>query len=213
MQLSTLQRLAGSALIAGSVLLAVYAIVFPALLPLDRMATDFTQGVLNPHWLWLASIAFAGVLLMMAGFAGLYSRLYATAGCTGLVGFVALQLAYLLQACKVTWEIFLYPVIAAHPTGIALLRDGILKHSEPFGLFRLGATATILVGTLLFCFTLIRAREFPKSGGIVLLTGALLYGLHLNTPSAIAGILIHSLGCLILGLRLFRPVATTTASA
>lgn len=213
MQLSTLQRLAGSALIAGSVLLAVYAIAFPALLPLDRMATDFTQGVLNPHWLWLASIAFAGVLLMMAGFAGIYSRLYATAGCTDLVGFIALQLAYLLQACKVTWEIFLYPVIAAHPSGIALLRDGILKHSEPFSLFRLGATVTILVGTLLFCFTLIRAREFPKSGGIVLLTGALLYGLHLNTPSAIAGILIHSLGCLILGLRLFRPVATTTASA
>ena len=213
MQLSTLQRLAGSALIAGSVLLAVYAIAFPALLPLDRMATDFADGVLNPHWLWLASIAFAGVLLMMAGFAGIYSRLYATAGCTDLVGFIALQLAYLLQACKVTWEIFLYPVIAAHPTGIALLRDGILKHSEPFGLFRLGATATILVGTLLFCFTLIRAREFPKSGGIVLLTGALLYGLHLNTPSAIAGILIHSLGCLILGLRLFRPVATTTTAA
>jgi len=212
MQLSTLQRLAGSALIGGSALLALYAIAFPVLLPLDRMATDFTQGVLNLHWLWLASVAFAGVLLMVAGFAGIYSRLYSTAGCTGLVGFVALQLAYLLQACKVTWEIFLYPVIAAHPTAVSLLRDRIIKQSELVGIFRLGATATILVGTLLFCFTLIRSREFPKSGGIVLLVGALLYGLHLNTPSAIAGILIHSLGCLILGLRLFRPVDATTVA-
>ena len=208
MQLSTLQRLAGSALIAGSVLLAVYAIAFPMLLPLDRMASDFAQVVLNPHWLWLAGVAFAGVLLMVAGFAGIYSRLYSTAGCTGLIGFVALELAYLLQACKVTWEIFLYPVIAAHPTALALLRDGIIKQSELVGLFRLGATATILVGTLLFCFTLIRSREFPKSGGIVLFAGALLYGLHLNTHTAIAGILIHSLGCLILGLRLFRPAVS-----
>jgi len=213
MQLSTLQRLAGSALIAGSVLLAVYAIAFPAILPLDRMATDFAQIVLTPHWLWLASIAFAAVLLMVAGFAGVYSRLYASAGCTGLVGFVALELAYLLQACKVTWELCLYPTIAAHPTGVTILRDGILKQSELVGLFRLAATGTILVGTLLFCFTLIRAREFPKSGGIVLLTVALLYGLHFNTPSAIAGILIHSLGCLILSLRLFRPVDTTAAAA
>lgn len=209
MQLTTLQRLAGSALITGSVLLALYAIAFPALLPMDRAAVDFTLLVLNPHWLWLAAIAFAGVLLMVAGFAGIYSRLYSTAGCTGLVGFIALELAYLLQACKVTWEIFLYPVIAGHPTAITLLRDGIIKHSSPFGIFQLGAMGSILVGTLLFCFTLIRAREFPKSGGIVLLTGALLYGLHLNTPTAIAGILIHSVGCLILGLRLFRPVTTT----
>jgi len=205
MRLSTLQRLSATALIAGSVLLAVYAIAFPALLPLDRMATDFAQLVLSPHWLWLAGIAFAGVLLMVAGFAGIYSRLYASAGWTGLIGFAGIELAYLLQACKVTWEIFLYPTIAAHPTAVTLLRDGIIKHSELVGGFRRGATLAILVGTVLFCFTLVRSHAFPKSGGIVLFAGALLYGLHLNTPSAIAGILIHSLGCLILGLRLFRP--------
>jgi hypothetical protein len=212
MRLSSLQRLAALALSAGSLLLALYAIAFPSLLPMDRAAVDFTLLVLSPHWLWLAGVAFAGVLLMIAGFAGVYSRLYATAGWTGLIGFVSLELAYLLQACKVTWEICLYPVIAAHPTGISLLRDGIIKQSELVGFFRLGATATILLGTLLFCFTLIRSREFPRIGGIVLLVGAFLYGLHFNTPSAIAGILIHSLGCLILALRLFRPVDTTAAA-
>ena len=70
MRLATIQRLAALALIAGSALLALYAIAFPALLPLDRMATDFTQVVLNPHWLWLAGVALAGVLLLAAGFAG-----------------------------------------------------------------------------------------------------------------------------------------------
>jgi hypothetical protein len=200
-----LQRLAGGALILGALLLATYATAFPLLLPLDKMETDFPQLVLSPHWLWLAGVALAGVLLLAAGFAGVYSRLYASAGWTGLFGFVFLELAYLLQAMSVSWEVFLFPVIARHTGSVALLRDKLIIQDGLVHAFELAAAATILVGTVLFCLALVRSRAFPRYAGVVVFVGALLYGLNLNFTAAVAGILIHTLGCLILALRLFRP--------
>jgi hypothetical protein len=213
MRLATIQRLAALALIAGSALLALYAIAFPALLPLDRMATDFTQVVLAPHWLWLAGVALAGVLLLAAGFAGVYSRLYSSAGWIGLLGFVFLELAYLLQAMMVSWEVFLYPVIARHSDSVALLRDELIVQDKLVHAFELAAVATILVGTVLFCLALVRSRAFPRYAGVVVFVGALLYGLNISFTAAVAGILIHTLGCLILALRLFRPATPADASA
>ena len=213
MRLLFLQRLAGSALIAGSVLLALYAIAFPILLPIDRMETDFAQLVLNPHWLWLAGVAFAGVLLLSAGFAGVYSRLYGSAGWIGLLGFVFLELAYLLQAMLVSWEVFLYPLIARHADSIALLRDKLIIQDELVHGFELATAAAILVGTVLFCLAIVRSRAFPRYAGVVVFVGALLYGLNLTMILAIAGILLHALGCLILALRLFRPAAPACGCA
>ncbi len=213
MRLLVLQRLAGGALTLGALLLATYATAFPVLLPLDQAESDFSQLVLNPHWLWLTGVAFAGVLLLAAGFAGVYSRLHASAGWTGLIGFVVLELAYLFQAMSVSWEGFLYPVIARHSGSIALLRDKLIIQDKLVHAFELTAAATILIGTVLFCLALVRSRDFPRYAGVVVFVGALLYGLNLNFTAAVAGILIHTLGCLLLALRLFRPPAPAGACA
>ncbi len=213
MRLLVLQRLAGSALLLGALLLAIYATAFPALLPIAQAETDFAQLVLNPPWLWLAGVAFAGVLLLAAGFAGVYSRLYASAGWTGLIGFVFLELAYLLQAMSVSWEVFLFPVIARHSGSVVLLRDNLIIQDKLVHAFELSAAATILVGTVLFCLALVRSRAFPRYAGVVVFVGALLYGLNLNFAAAVAGILIHTFGCLILALRLFRPPAPAGVGA
>lgn len=208
MQLLSIQRLAGGALILGALLLATYATAFPVLLPMDKMDSDFAQLVLSPHWLWLAGVALAGVLLLATGFAGVYSRLYGTAGWTGLIGFVFLELAYLLQAMMVSWEVFLYPLIARHSGSIALLRDKLIIQDRLVHGFELASAFTILIGTVLFCLTIVRSRCFPRYAGVLVFVGALLYGLNLSMTLAIAGILIHALGCLILALRLFRPAET-----
>lgn len=213
MHLLSLQRFAGGALILGALLLAIYATAFPILLPMDKMDSDFAQLVLSPHWLWLAGVALAGVLLLAAGFAGVYSRLYRTAGWTGLIGFVFLELAYLLQAMMVSWEVFLYPLIAQHSGSIALLRDKLIIQDRLFHAFELATASAILVGTVLFCFTIVRSRCFPRYAGVVVFVGALLYGLNLSMTLAIAGILLHALGCLILALRLFRPAEPSRACA
>jgi hypothetical protein len=157
-------------------------------------------------------MAFLGVMLMMSGFGAVYTRLCSQAGWTGLVGFVFVELAYLLQACKVTWELFLYPVIAQNEAAVVLFRAQILRQSVPVVAFRAGASLTILVGIVLFCLALVRSRAFPRSGGLLVFVGALIYaaGPRINVLFGVSGIFVFALGCLVLGLRLMRSDVTTT---
>lgn len=206
MNLTILQKCGGISLMAGALSLAVYSIAFSWLLPVKAMSEDFTVLILNPSWIWLASLAFLGVVLMIFGYVAVYSRLYSEAGFTGFFGFLFLETAYILQACKVTWEICLYPVIAQHPSAALLLREGIIRQDVLVGLFRSLATGTIFFGIVLFCLSLIRSREFPKLAGYFIFAGGLAYGLGplISVWLSIGGILIHTVGCFLLGLRLLQ---------
>lgn len=115
MNFLTIEKFGGISLITGSLLLTAYSALFPALLPLGNGTYDCVQMVLNPNWVRLALIAFAGVILMLIGFYAVYARIRSSAGLVGAIGFLFIEAAYLLQACKVTWELFLYPIIASHP--------------------------------------------------------------------------------------------------
>jgi hypothetical protein len=209
MQLSTIHKLGGASLILGSVLLLVYSILFPLLLPMNEMYTDFTLLVLNPNWICLAVVVFAGVIMMIFGFGAVYSKLYAESGLVGLLGFIFVEIAYILQACKVTWEIFLWPVIASQRESLFLLRDFIIKNSALVATFRVIASITIFLGIILFCIALIRSISFPKLGGILIFVGAFMYGIGplLSVIVAMAGIFILSIGCTIIGLTLIQKQA------
>ena len=209
MQLSTIQKLGGVSLILGSVLLLAYSILFPLLLPMSEMLTDFTLLVLNPNWLWISLVVFIGVMMMIFGFVAVYSKLFAESGLTGLVGFIFIEIAYIFQACKVTWEIFLWPVIASNQTSLFLLKDFVIKNSALVVTFREIASITIFAGIILFCIALIRSKSFPKLGGILIFIGAFMYGLGplLSVIVAMAGIFILSIGCTIIGLSLIKKQA------
>jgi hypothetical protein len=204
MNSETLERLGGGALIVGAVLLSVYSIAFTFLLPVNGGAYDLAQLAMDPDWTWISLTSFVGVLLMIVGLMAVYSRLGAGSGIIGMLGIGFVELAYILQACKVTWELFLYRVIASHPESAFLLRDGVLK-SDPMVLtFRGIASAVILLGIIFFCTALLRSKEFPKTAAILILAGALVYGLGpmLSVYLALGGIVALSLGFLALGARL-----------
>jgi hypothetical protein len=206
MNILSLEKVGGVSLILGSLLLATYSALFPLLLPVGNGTYDYVQMVMNPNWVRLAIIAFAGVILMLIGFYGVYSRIRSGAGLVGAIGFLFIEAAYLLQACKVTWELFLYPIIAAHPESAFLLRDLVIKHDPAVGVFRLMASITILLGIVLFCYTLYRSREYPKAGAVLIFIGALVYALGpmISIFVSVAGIFTLAIGCLLIGLRLFQ---------
>jgi hypothetical protein len=206
MKFLTLEKVGGVSLILGSLLLATYSALFPALLPVGNGTYDYVQMVMNPNWVRLAAIAFAGVILMLIGFYAVYARIRSSAGLIGAIGFLFIEAAYLLQTCKVTWELFLYPVIASHPESAFLLRDLIIKHDPAVGIFRLMASVTILVGIVLFCYTLYRSSEYPKSAAVLIFVGAVVYALGpmISIFVSVAGIFTLAIGCLLIGLRLFR---------
>jgi len=204
MKFSTIQRWGGIAIILGSVFLTAWAICWATLLPAHERARDVSLMILNPNWTWIASLAFPGTLFMIFGFTAAYARLYNKAGVLGLIGYVFIILAYIFQAAKITWEIFVYPIIVGYEPSIALFRDKILMQHSQFVLFRWLASVTIFLGVILFCITLIRSREFPKSAGILILCGAIIYtvGPMINIYLAIAGVVILSIGCFILGYKM-----------
>jgi hypothetical protein len=203
---SIIDKLGGVSLIVGSLLLTAYAVLFPALLPLGNGTYDYVKVVLNPNWVPLAIIALAGILLMLVGFYAAYSRIRGNAGKTGAIGFLFIEAAYLLQACKVTWELFLYPIIASHAETAFLLRDAIIKHDPAVMIFLTASSVTILIGIVLFCLALYRSREYPKIAAILIFTGALVYaiGPMISIFVSVAGIFTLSIGCLLIGLRLIR---------
>lgn len=204
MQLKSIQKLGGVALIAGSLCLAAYSFLFMKLLPYQLVRQDMTLGIMNPHWTMIAAVALVGVVLMMYGFAAAYSRMYSESGVTGFLGLIFLEIAYLMQAAKVTWEIFLYPVIAG--TAPSLFKESIIKNNAHVALYRNVASLTIFIGILLFCLALVRSKKYPAAAGILIFTGALIYGLGpmLSVLAAMGGIVILSVGCLILGLSLMK---------
>ena len=210
MNILSLEKVGSISLILGSLLLAVYSALFPVLLPLGNGAVDYVQMVLNPNWVRLAVIAFIGVILMLIGFYAVYSRIRASSGLVGALGFLFIEAAYLLQACKVTWELFLYPVIAGHPESAFLLRDLVIKHDPGVGIFRLAASITILLGIIMFCYTLYRSSEYPKSGALLIFFGALVYALGpmISIFVSVAGIFTLAVGCLLIGIRLFQTKPT-----
>jgi hypothetical protein len=206
---ATIQKLGGICLMLGSILLVVYSILFPLLLPVHEMRHDLTTVILNPNWIWIAVVAFAGIILMVFGFTAVYSKLYAESGLVGLFGFIFVLIAYILQACQVSWEIFLYPVISSNQASMFLFRDFVIQHNSLVGVFRGIASSTVFIGIILFCIALIRSKSFSKLAGILIFVGAFLYGLgpHLSVFIAILGIFILSIGCSILGLNFMKKQA------
>ena len=209
MKIVQVQKLGGVSLILGSMLLLIYSIVFSVVMPVDHIRTDYAIVVLHPCWIPLAWSALVAVLLMLFGFTAVYSKIITEAGVAGLLGFIFIELAYLLQACNITWEIFIWPVIASHRDSVFLLRDLVFKNDPLMGIFKMSASMTILLGIVLFCFALVRSTIFPKSGGILIFIGALLYGLGplFSVMVAIIGIFLLSVGCSIIGIRLIKKSA------
>ena len=206
MELSSLQKFGGFSLIAGSLCLTAYSVFFFTLLPFNKIRQDFTLAILNPNWTWICLVVFIGVILMLFGFTAAYSKLYKDSGVLGFLGYIFVEIAYLFQACKVTWELCLYPVIARNQSSVTLFKDAIINHSHGIAVFKSVASISILLGIVLFCLMLIRSKEFPKSAGILIFIGALFYGLGpmVTVVMAIGGIIVLSIGCFQVGLKLIN---------
>lgn len=129
MKTATIQRWGGISMIAGSLLYIFWAVGYAVLLPLQDFTGDLTILIMSPHWIWTCSAALCATLLMTLGFTAVYSRLCGSSGVVGFVGYVFLFLAFVVQTSGLTWEVFLYPVIADHEPSVALFRDGILQQS------------------------------------------------------------------------------------
>lgn len=209
MTVSSYERLGAACIVIGSTLLAAYAVLFTLLLPVRSGDFDYSRVVLSPYWTRIAFLAFIGVISLLSGLDALYSRIRATAGFTGAIGLLFTKVALLLQACVLTWELLLDPIVAAHPESSFLLRDGVIATDPAMAIFRWALLGTIAVGALLLGLAVYRSNQFPKPAIGLIVVGALVYavGPMVSVLLAVGGVIMFSIGCLLIGGRLWRAPA------
>jgi len=203
------ERLAAACVILGASLLAGYAVLFILLLPVGSGTFDYATLVVSPYWTELALVALIGVISLLVGLDAIHARLQGRGGLTGAVGLLLTKVALVLQACMVTWELLLDPIVAGHPASAFLLRDGVIATAPAMVVFRWVFLITTVVGALLFGGSIYRSRQFPNSAMLLMVGGAAAYviGPWLSVFLAIGGVAMFALGGVIIGSRLWRPPA------
>jgi len=200
------ERIGSMAIVLGSALLSVYAALFAVLLPVGGGAFDYVAAVSHVHWRAIALVAFAGVISLLLGLDAIYSRMRSTAGVTGLAGLLLTKVALILQACVITWELLLDPIIAAHSGSVFLLRDRVILDDRPMAVFRVVLLAVTVLGALSFGVAVYRSNRFPKIAVLLLVAGAAVYavGPMFSIALAIAGVVLFAAGGILIGMRLWR---------
>jgi hypothetical protein len=200
--------------VVGSILLAAYGVLFVLLLPIGQGAFDYARLVVNPYWKPLALVALVGVISILIGVDGIYARLRGSVGVAGTIGLLLTKVALVLQACMLTWELLLDPIIAGHPDSAFLLRDRVLATSSAMMVFQWVALTTSALGVPLFGFAVLRSGQFPRGAILLIVLGAVVYavGPRISIFLAIGGVIMFAVGGALIGARLWRPPISRSGS-
>lgn len=209
MRIPSERRFGAATVIGGAFLLVLYAGAFPFVLPIGPGQFDYVTIVASPWWLPLTGTASVGVLFLLIGLDSVYGTFRPTTGVSAWFGFLALKVALVLQACKLTWQLFLDPVIVRQPAAQFLFRDAVFLTDTAIGVFRLVAAGTIVVGVALFGTALYRSGFVPKSAVALIGLGAVGYaaGFLFSIYLAVGGIIALGIGCLLIGRTLWGTTA------
>ncbi len=205
MKMSTLQKLGGFSIITGAILLAIWTICFSFILPVNERFRDYSLMILNPNWNWIILISFFGIIFLIFGFISAYARMYEKSGIIGLLGFIFLILAYIFQLAHITWELFIFPVLAGNSSTLFMMKENILNSTLQDKVFSLTGDVSILTGIVLFFISILKSRIFSMLSGMLFIIGAVLYavGPFINIYIGIIGVIIFATGCMLIGLRMF----------
>lgn len=193
-------------MIGGALLLVIYAGLFPFVLPIGPTGFDYVSVVSSPWWRPLNGIAMAGVLSLLLGLDSVYATCRAASGVAGWLGLIVLKVALVLQACKITWQVLLDPVVASQPAASFLIRDNVLAAEPLVVAFRLTAAAAIVVGVSLFGAALYRSGAVPRLAVGLIGVGAVGYaaGFLVSMYLAVGGTITLGLGCVLIGRTLWN---------
>jgi len=206
LEISSIRKLGGLSLMAGGILLAVYAVSFNLLLPTNMMESDFSRLVVSPAWIPVSAMALVAILFLVFGFFVAYSVMAESSGVLAFAGFVTLIAAYLFQFGQLVAEVFYFPGIASTEAGLAVFRSDSMINHPAMKAFTLIFIVLIGLGILVFGISLARSRLFPTIGGILLIVGAVLYAAVPVFIVNLVGVAVFAAACFIVGMATRRAV-------
>lgn len=190
----TLYRWSGGTLIAGSLLILISSIVGAVLFP-GHSSTP--QQVLSLPWLLVTLITLTGSLLFVIGLPGMYLRQAGRAGTLGLVGFILLFFAILLEGTAFSSvQIVILPFLAQKAPQ---LMGGDSLPISAFLLLLISGLMQI-IGAILLGIATMRTHVFPRWTGILLLASGILFLLTLPPLPSPLGDIIEVMAFIALGL-------------
>jgi len=170
-----IKKSGGFALIAGGSLLFAWAILAQILIPLKEAESNFIALVKDEQWIFVASIAFVGILLIIFGLFFSYIFFRTKGGILGFLGFTLAITALIFQISLLTWEIFLYPVLANSPSVSHIFNDKTILNDPAVGFFLTLFSVVTFLGYILFGISIFRTNFFYKISGILMCLGPTLY--------------------------------------
>jgi hypothetical protein len=204
------ERVGGACIVAGSLLLGLYAVLFGLFVPMGDGPFDYLPAVVSPHWRWIALVAFVGTLLVLAGLDAVYARIRPAAGVMAAAGLLLTKVALVMQAAILTWELLLEPVMASHPESAFLLRDGVISRAPGMAAFIGTFFVCLIAGAILFGVAILRSGRFARGPIALVVAGAVTYavGPMVSVYVGLAGLLLVALGGTAIGVALWRTPAT-----
>lgn len=189
MHAKTLFRIGGWALMVGAIINATDYIFRPA-------TNDPLLLYANPQF-GPEAIQFLGSLLFLLGLPAMYAYQAERAGKFGLISFVICFLGYAsLEIGSKPMFGLIFPLLANNPATQSLIASGgELDKYSPFLMYYLPSLVTVNLGLLLFGIATIRARVYPLTTGILMISGVV--GVFIYEP---LGMLLISIGFVWCGL-------------
>ena len=159
----------------------------------------FSEEAKSGSYLFRQVLFLLGVMLLLLGLVGLYTRQSQAAGTLGLVGFLVAYAGTVLGAGFLWASTFVTPALATEV-------PEFLDAGPPLGFFP--ALSTCGVGWLLFGIATLRAGVYPRRATILLIVGAVIF----VVPLPLTGIVL-SVAVGWLGFHLFAGSDATEAQA
>jgi hypothetical protein len=188
MSSSKLFRWSGLAFLLAGILLPVSWYIRFAEGDSSNPATVMSALYIAEH-----TMAIIGIILMLLGLVGIYTRQVRESGVVGLLGFLALFTATTLLGGVLFFEGYVVPAIAA--TTPSLHEDtlfGVAALLVP----TIVLSAFYLLGFLLFGVATVRAHVFPRMAGVLFIIGGILYS---PGPSQLPWV-VYTIGTTVLGI-------------
>jgi hypothetical protein len=193
----TLPRLAGGALVTGSVL----TVLGFALTDLQN-GTPTPATVRSPAFLGGSLLVYAGAVLVLLGLPGLLNRQFDRSRKLTLIGTVGFALVTIIDSISNTFaNITLFPMLIDNP---ATRAEATGSPPAIMGVFFIAGAIAGLAGTVTLGISLLRARVFPRWTAIVLFVAAAAFpvgGALENLPPILAGVAMIGIGARLLAER------------
>lgn len=197
-------KIGGAASILAGILMMAGFILHPA-------GEDATFGT-DPFWVPAHGLLWLAFMISLLGWVGVYLVQASKAGRLGVAGFVVIIFGTSLVSWIFSSDVTFVPVIAAESPR---LFQKIFNSSHiAIGIV---SVLTWVLGNVLFGFSVIRAKIFPRWAGILLVIGSVVipvaYLAGFSVKVVAVGAIIAGAGQIWLGYELFRILRRSTTTA